>query len=163
MICLKSLKKFCCEDLSLIENYDLAISDTNQTWHCHHRLEIQDDTYITSDELKKQNLYYHRPACELILLTKSEHHILHNKVVWRGRHHTEESKQIMGEKRKGKTPWIKGKKMNYGDEWRKNVGLSIKGKPKPKYKWLTPDGEIKIMAPNIVSRYHNDWKLLEKL
>jgi len=40
MICLKSLKKFCCEDLSLIENYDLAISDTNQTWHCHHRLEI---------------------------------------------------------------------------------------------------------------------------
>ena len=31
-------RKFCCEDPSLIENYDLAIADTTQTWICHHIL-----------------------------------------------------------------------------------------------------------------------------
>ena len=27
-------KKFCCEDLSLIENHALAVADTTQTWDC---------------------------------------------------------------------------------------------------------------------------------
>ena len=98
----------------------------------------------------------------MIFLPSDEHHKLHNIVIWTVRQHTEESKQKMSKHSKGRIPWIKGRKMDYGDEWRKNVGLSMKGKPKPKYKWLTPDGEIKIMAPNIVSRYHKDWKLLEK-
>lgn len=38
MIC-KEVHKFCCEDISKIENYEKAIVDVTQTWHCHHRLE----------------------------------------------------------------------------------------------------------------------------
>ena len=33
----ESYKKYCCEDPSLIENYDKAIADTTQTWEIHHR------------------------------------------------------------------------------------------------------------------------------
>ena len=33
----EGVKKFCNEDISLIENYNKAISDSNQTWDCHHR------------------------------------------------------------------------------------------------------------------------------
>ena len=32
-------EKFCCENISLIENYDKAISDEKRLWCCHHRLE----------------------------------------------------------------------------------------------------------------------------
>ena len=35
----ESVKKYCCEDISLIENYIEAVSDDSQVWHCHHRLE----------------------------------------------------------------------------------------------------------------------------
>lgn len=27
-------------EVNKIENYDLAIADTTQVWHCHHKLEI---------------------------------------------------------------------------------------------------------------------------
>ena len=37
MICEHYARKFCCEDISLIENYALAVADTTQTWDCHHR------------------------------------------------------------------------------------------------------------------------------
>ena len=34
------LKRYCCEDISLIENYEKAIADITQIWVCHHRFEI---------------------------------------------------------------------------------------------------------------------------
>ena len=74
----KDVKKFCCEDLSLIENYEKAINDNTQIWHCHHRLEIQDGKSVSVKELKENNLYFHRPASELIFLTEKEHSKLHN-------------------------------------------------------------------------------------
>ena len=40
MINFEWAKKFCKDDISLIENFDKAISDSNQTWDCHHRREI---------------------------------------------------------------------------------------------------------------------------
>ena len=53
MIC-ETVKKFCSEDPSLIENYDLAIADETQTWECHHRLEIQEDgTRLSISDLKE--------------------------------------------------------------------------------------------------------------
>lgn len=78
-------ERFCCEDISLIENYDVAISDENIVWICHHRLETHTgdgerrlvDLY--SKELKALNMYYNRPACELIFLKKVEHNKLHAK------------------------------------------------------------------------------------
>lgn len=66
-------KEFCREDISLIENYDRAIADTTQTWHCHHRRE----SIYTRDGLKEIGEYFHRPACELIFLTPFDHLSLH--------------------------------------------------------------------------------------
>ena len=81
MICEYYAKKFCSEDLSLIENYDMAIADTTQTWDCHHRGEILPCGKFSVDDLKKFGLYYNRPAAELIFLTHSEHRRLHAKGV----------------------------------------------------------------------------------
>ena len=75
----RNVDLFCCEDISLIENYDKAISDKNKMWHCHHRLEVQNDKRISVKELIKTNMYYNRPASELIFLTSSEHRSLHMK------------------------------------------------------------------------------------
>ena len=75
MINEKSAKKFCCEDLSLIENYELAINDTTQTWYCHHILGEQFDRQY----LINNNLYENRPSCELKFVTLSEHNHIHNK------------------------------------------------------------------------------------
>ena len=74
-------KKFCCDDISLIENYELAIADTTQTWDCHHRGEILPCGRFSSNDLKKFGLYYKRPASELIFLTKAEHNRLHKSGV----------------------------------------------------------------------------------
>ena len=71
--------KYCCEDISNIENYDKAVADTKRVWQCHHRREIQDGITIwTPAELKKVGQYYNRPANELILLTCNEHKRIHN-------------------------------------------------------------------------------------
>lgn len=50
---------------------------------------------------------------------------------------SEESKRKMSEAQKGKS---RGK-----------------GIPKPKYKWLTPTGEIRVMAASNVGHHHPDW------
>ena len=74
------VKRYCKDDISLIENYDIAISDTTQTWVCHHRLEIQNGISISIKELKEKGLYFHRPANELIFMTEHEHKILHGEL-----------------------------------------------------------------------------------
>ena len=75
MINEKCAKSFCCEDISLIENYELAINDTTQTWICHHILGEQFDRQY----LINNNLYENRPACEFKFVTLSEHNHIHNK------------------------------------------------------------------------------------
>ena len=75
MIHFYHVKNFCKDDISLIENYDKAIIDSNQTWECHHRREIT----IPKKQLLEIGEYYNRPASELIFLTKSEHRSLHHK------------------------------------------------------------------------------------
>ena len=37
------VKYFCCEDISLIENYKDAVEDKTQIWDCHHRREISEN------------------------------------------------------------------------------------------------------------------------
>ena len=77
MINVNCAKSFCKEDISTIENYDKAIADTTQTWHCHHRTEIWWN--CSKKDLIDNECYYNRKACELIFLTPSEHLRLHNK------------------------------------------------------------------------------------
>lgn len=80
MINIRCTKKKCIDDISLIENYDIAIKDDSQMWECHHKLELVatgGKKDISQKELQRLGLYYNRPANELIFLTKSEHSRLH--------------------------------------------------------------------------------------
>ena len=86
-------KIFCKEDISLIENYEQAVNDKTQIWDCHHRLEIE--LNLSRDELKERDLYYNRPASELILLTHAEHQKLHNNVRFKD---PKEREKFKGEK-----------------------------------------------------------------
>ena len=129
MINFKYAKKFCNEDISLIENYENAIADQNQTWHCHHRRELE----TSRKELIKIGEYYNRPANELIFLTQKEHRALHNtlafkgKTTWmKGKHHTEEAKQKISIANKGQTPWNKGK--HHSAETKRKMAIANKGK-----------------------------------
>ena len=77
----KRIKDYCCDDISLIENYDEAIC-SDEMYDCHHRLEIlPDGTQVSIKELIDKGLYLKRPASELILLTRKEHNSLHKKGV----------------------------------------------------------------------------------
>ena len=71
--------KYCCEDLSLIENYNEAES-SDEIWECHHKLELIETGGLcncSKQDLIDWQLYYNRPANELIFLTKSKHSKLH--------------------------------------------------------------------------------------
>ena len=101
MISEKSAKSYCKDDISLNENYDKAIANKTQVWHCHHRRE----TIFSRKDLIEIGEYYNRPACELIFLTKSEHMRLHHlgKPAYnKGKHISEETRTKLSEARKGK-------------------------------------------------------------
>lgn len=90
-------KKFCGEDISLIENYDKAIADTTQVWHCHHIWETM--LGYSREELKEMDEYYGIPAINLIFLTPGEHMRLHSKgnkyAVGKGTPCSEERKEFL--------------------------------------------------------------------
>lgn len=88
-----SCKLYCSEDISLIENYEQAVS-SDKKWVCHHRFEIQDGKLISYLELKEKGLYFKRPASELIFLSETEHKKLH------GTNLREETKKKMSDKSK---------------------------------------------------------------
>lgn len=108
MISLKHVKRFCCDDLSLIENYDEAMNDKTQIWDCHHKLEIE--LNLSRDELIEKDLYDNRPASELIFLTHEEHTRIHKtgelnphygkEGTFKGHSHQEETKQVLSIKAK---------------------------------------------------------------
>lgn len=74
----------------------------------------------------------------------------------KGKHHSYETKQKMSEAKKGKQN-AKGKHWNLTEETKQKMS-----KPKKKFKWKTPDGEIVEMATSHVKRYHPDWILLNE-
>lgn len=87
-------KKYCKDDISKIENYELALNDKTQTWDLHHRRE----TIFSRKDLIEIGEYYNRPAIELIFLTPKEHNCLHKN----GKHHSKETRKKMSKTRKGK-------------------------------------------------------------
>ena len=92
-------KRYCCEDLSKIENYEEAVNSPLK-WACHHRLETHNSdgerrsVDLTGKELIALDMYYHRPADELIFLQNSEHIFLHKRNEVR----SEEYRRKMSEK-----------------------------------------------------------------
>ena len=81
MISERSAKIYCSENISLIENYQEAIEDKEKMWDIHHRRECDDEgrTLFTHKQLKEMNLYFNRPAKELIFVTKSTHKKIHRE------------------------------------------------------------------------------------
>lgn len=95
--------EYYCDDFESIENYEKAKADNFIGWECHHRLETHTSdgerrlVDISHKELIALDMYYHRPANELIFMTTSEHRSFSQK----GKHHTEEAKRKLRESRKG--------------------------------------------------------------
>ena len=134
-------KLYCCEDLSLIENYALAIADMSELWDCHHRGEILPCGRFKAEDLMKFGLYYNRPASELIFLTHAEHSSLHHKGVSRpdlkGVPKSEAHKQALSDALKG---------VPKSEATKKAISDALKGVPQPwKYKKIlqfTKSGEF---------------------
>ena len=118
-----------CRNPELIENYGEAISDTTQTWHCHHRLETHNSDGerrlidITKEELVALDMYYDRPPEELIFLTHFEHRSLHNK----GKYVSNETRtKISKYKSKNPSKSMLGKR--HSDETKQKISVANKGK-----------------------------------
>lgn len=143
---MNKVKQYCKEDISLIDNYEQAINDTISTWHCHHKLEINYDYTNTIKDMKLMNIYYNRPASELIFLTREEHMSLHHKGFKyseesklkisnsrkgqpspnKGKHVTDEQKRKQSNAMKGHIPWNKGKYTS--DEQKRKQSIAMKGR-----------------------------------
>ena len=74
---IKQLKRYCREPIENIKGYREA-TDSEGRYDCHHINELT----FTRDELIKMNMYYDRPASELIIMSHSDHLSWHNK--WNG-------------------------------------------------------------------------------
>ena len=118
MINIGKVKKFC-KDYTKIENYDEAVKDTTQTWHCHHIL----GEILSREQLKDHDFYYYVPPCMLKFVTCAEHRRLHNKEKQR----TAETRRKISEAMKGKTHTYETKR-KMSEETRMKMSESHKGK-----------------------------------
>ena len=143
-------KSYCKDDISLIENYDKAIADTTQLWHCHHRRE----TIYSRSELKEIGEYYNRPACELIFLTPLEHYRLHysgeksprfgKPSTFKGKHHSAETRKKMSELNKGKNHPFFGK--HHSEKTRRKMSKALIGNKRQLGKHWYNNGIISVLA-----------------
>lgn len=76
MINASQARKYCREDITLIKNYEEAVSDTTQMLLCHHR-NAEPFTGFCTKDLKKMNMYLQRPASELMFVTRKMHEDIH--------------------------------------------------------------------------------------
>ena len=73
------------KEIEKVENYENAKKENFCGWNCHHRLETHNSdgekrlVQLTRSELQALNMYYDRPANELIFLTIEEHTGLHSR------------------------------------------------------------------------------------
>lgn len=143
---------YCIEDPRKIENFEKAEADNFKGWVVHHRFELKCPVYKPkAKELIEWNLYFHRPASELIYMKQSEHNTLHNKgrklsAETRYKMHLAQSK-IDHSYRKGKPGPNRGKQ--FSEEWRRKISEAGKGRTpwnKGKssgYKWFNNGFENK--------------------
>ena len=121
-----------CKDYQDIENYEKALADDFKNWEVHHRLETHNSdgerrlVDITADELKALDMYYNRPADELIFMTIYEHSRLHMK----GKHLSEETRKKIGSAQKG-NKYALGYK--HSEEAKNKIAEAMKGEKNPFY------------------------------
>lgn len=137
------------KDLVDIENYQLAKASNFIGWECHHRLETHNSdgerrlVNISKAELIALDMYYNRPASELIFMRHSEHTSLHHKgkrcgplsenhkrkisEAMKGKHWTlsEEMRKRISEGHKGKSNHREGKKLS--EETKRKISNTLKG------------------------------------
>ena len=114
--------KFCSEPLDKIEHYEEALAEGFKGWCIHHRLEIKPDgTRVSAKELIDQNLYYGRPASELVFMRNGEHTTLHNtgNAYMKWHKHSADTRQKIAEAKRGK---------HLSSEHRKKLSKAHKGK-----------------------------------
>ena len=133
---MKSFERYC-DNTENIENYEKAKADNFKGWQCHHRLETHNSdgeqrfVDVTGDELKALDMYWHRPANELIFLTRKEHRQLHMKgkpSLNKGKRPSEETRKKMSEAQKGRKKPHKG--IPRSEETRRKMSEAQKGKHK---------------------------------
>ena len=182
-----------CKNYQSIENYEKAKKDNFKGWHCHHRLETHNSdgerrlVDITQKELIALNMYYHRPAEELIFLPRSEHEAFRKgkprsaetrnklsiinkgeKNPMYGKHLSEEHKNRLSEVNKGNTyakgkpAWNKGKKMS--EEYCRKCSEGNKGKQAgekhPMYgKHFTEESKKKMSDAKKGKHWYNNGKI----
>ena len=151
--------KLYCKDYENIENYEKAKADNFKNWCCHHRLETHNSdgerrlVDITTAELQALDMYYDRPAEELIFMKHSEHSSLHkpsddtkkkmsaalkgeNNPMY-GKHLSEETKNKLSEELKGR---------KFSEEHKKKIGETKKGNTYVRGHHWYNNGEINIRA-----------------
>ena len=120
--------KHICKDFENIENYHKALADNFKGWVCHHRLETHNSNgerriiNISVAELKALDMYYNRPASELVFLRRGEHSALHNS----GENNSNYGKHLSEETRKKQSKANKGKPRS--EEIKNKIGAAHKGK-----------------------------------
>lgn len=146
--------RYCKDDITKIENYEKAIADNTQTWQCHHRLEthkykdrnrkewVKRDEDVSVETLIAFDVYYNRPAEELIFMTHAEHRALHCKGKKR-KPFSDEWKRKISEAKKGTPAWNKGKTGIYSEETRKKISEANKRRscPNKGKHWKLVDGK----------------------
>lgn len=137
MIYEQKVRRYCSEPIENIENYDKAVSSID-CWDCHHRLEITDNGRVSVRELKERNLYYHRPASELIFIPHGEHTVLHCRGIKRPEY-------VVEKQRKSLT----GHKLS--DETKRRMSIAQKGKKMPKT-FCEKQSELKKGNRNVVGK-----------
>ena len=130
-----------CKEYEKIENYQKAKKDNFKGWECHHRLETHTSdgerrlVDITKKELIALDMYYNRPADELIFLTLKEHNTFK-----KGKPKSEEAKKKIREAHKGKPGPNKGKK--FSEEHKKKMREAHKGNKNVRGKHWYNNGKI---------------------
>ena len=96
--------KMFCFNIEAIENFEKAKADNFKGWLIHHRLETHTSdgerrlVDLSMEELKALDMYYMRPASELIFMKTNEHNSLYKK----GKKLSEEHKQKLYYSRLGR-------------------------------------------------------------
>lgn len=144
-------KNYCKDDISKIENYDLAKNDKENSWVCHHRLEItlNGEYAISPADLRRHGMYYNRPYFELIFLSRSEHAKLHNK-----------ANPNFCKSMKGKTSHLKGRKLS--EEHKIKLRAARKGRQPCKGKHLSDEAKKKIGEKIKIARKNKFWSTKKK-
>lgn len=129
MIDIRRAREYCYQDISLIENYDKAVADTEQTWQCHHRNEIIMN--CGKKELISKGAYYCRPARELVFLTEFDHKRIHGvgkPSGMKGKSQSQSARQSISQK-------LSGRKLS--EEHKKKLKPALGGKATLGMKWFS--------------------------